>query len=87
MERQSSGRRGFGEEPLAPFRADNFHLGIERDKSNPDSFIFFRDTCDRSRDRALADEALELLISTQAQHLLAATGRVSRPEIEQDNIE
>ena len=72
---------------FAPFSTQRFHLRPDPTQSRRDSFIFFRDPRDRSIDRTPADKTLKLFINAQAQHLFAATGKVSFPEIEQDNIE
>ena len=58
-QRLKSARCGsFGESPLIAIGAQRFHLSAQRDHSRRDSFIFFRDPINRSRYRALIDQAL-----------------------------
>src|SRR5437588_7120138 len=83
----STPRRSFSQEFLTPLSTQDFHLGFEPDHARRDSFIFLGDARDRSRYRALIDQALELFIRTQAQHFFAATGGVSFPKIKQDDFE
>src|SRR5438445_13877803 len=83
----STPRRSFSQEFLTPLGTQDFHLGLEPDHARRDSFIFLGDAGDRSRYRALIDQALELFIRTQAQHFFAATGGVSFPKIKQDDFE
>src|SRR5438132_12094474 len=83
----STPRRSFSQEFLTPLGTQDFHLRFEPDHARRDSFIFFGDAGDRSRYRALIDQALELFIRTQAQHFFAATGSVSFPKIKQDDVE
>src|SRR5713226_334861 len=77
----STPRRSFSQEFLTPLGTQDFHLRFEPDHARRDSFIFFGNAGDRSRYRALIDQALELFIRTQAQHFFAATGSVSFPKI------
>ena len=72
---------GFGESAMVPVSAQNFHLGAEREQTRSDAFVFLRGPIDGPIDRALADQALQFLISPQAQHLFATTGRVPFPEV------
>ena len=72
---------------LTPFVAQDFHFPADLDHSRRDTLIFFDGAGNGSRDRALADEALQLLIGAQAQHLFAATGSVPLPEIEENDVE
>src|SRR5450759_2985903 len=83
----STPRRSFSQEFLTPLGTQDFHLRFEPDHARRDSFIFFGDAGDRSRYRALIDQALKLFIRTQAQHFFAATGSVSFPKIKQDDFE
>ena len=73
----------------APLGGDtqSFHLSAQHNHSRSVAFVFLGDSCDCPFDRALVDKALKLFINTQAQHLFAATGCVSLPQIEQDNFE
>jgi hypothetical protein len=72
---------------LTPFVAQDFHFRADLDHSRRDTLIFFHGAVNGSRDRPLADEALQLLIGAQAQHLFAATGSVPLPEIEENDVE
>ncbi len=83
----SAPRRSFSQMFLTPVGPQNFHLRAQRDHARGDTLIFFGDTGHRSRDRALADEALKLFIGAQAQHLFPATGRIPFPEIEENDVE
>ena len=77
----------FGPKLLTPFVAQDLHFRADLDHSRRDTLIFFDRASNGSRDRALADEALQLLIGAQAQHLFAATGSVPLPEIEENDVE
>jgi len=77
----------FGPKLLTPFVAQDFHFPADLDHSRRDTLIFFDGASNGSRDRALADEALQLLIGAQAQHLFAATGSVPLSEIEENDVE
>src|SRR5438477_2944148 len=77
----------FGPKLLTPFVAQDFHFRADLDHSRRDALIFFDGASNGSRDRALADEALQLLVGAQAQHLFAATGSVPLPEIEENDVE
>jgi hypothetical protein len=79
--------RGLRKGTLVPVGAQDLHLGTHHRQACSDAFVFFRDPVGRSVDHALANESLKLFIAAQAQHFFAATGRVSLPEIEQDNVE
>ena len=83
----STPRRSFSQKFLTPVGPQDFHLRLERGHSRRHAFIFFGDPLDRSRYRALIDQALKLFIRTQAQHFFAATGRISFPEIKQEDFE
>src|SRR5207245_4821180 len=65
----------------------DFHFPADLDHSRRDTLIFFDGASNGSRDRALADEALQLLIGAQAQHLFAATGSVPLSETEENDVE
>ncbi len=85
---ERSARRGsFSSQLLIPLLAQNFHLHLERNHSRGDALIFFCDTRNRSRYRALVDEALQLFIGAQTQYLFSATGSISFAEIEEDDVE
>jgi len=77
----SAPRRSFSQMFLTPVGPQNFHLRAQRDYARGDTLIFFGDTGHRSRDRALADEALKLFIGAQAQHLFPSTGSIPFPAI------
>src|SRR5438309_7191443 len=82
-----SGRSSrLGPKPRVPFGTQEFHFRADLDHSRPDALIFFDDARNGSCDRTLADEALQLLVGAQAQHLFAATGSVPLPEIEENNV-
>ncbi len=81
-------RRGSpGKRALIAVGAQSFQLGPQHNHSRSHAFVFFCDPCDRSVYRALTDQTLKLFINAQPQHLFAATGEVSFPKIEQDNVE
>jgi hypothetical protein len=80
-------RGGLGESALVAGSTHGFHLSAQHNHSLGNAFVPLRDSYDRPFDRALVNKALKLFISTQAQQLLAATGCVSLPQIEQDNFE
>src|SRR6267378_2091037 len=81
------GCRGLGPKLLVPFRPQDFHLSVKREEPRTDALIFLNDTGYGSGDGALADETLKLFIGAQAQHFFAATGRVSFPEVEENDVE
>src|SRR5256714_11927738 len=80
-------RGSLGESALVAGGTQSFHLIAQHNHSLSNAFVFLRGACDRTVDGALVDKALKLFIGTQAQHLFAATGCVSLPQIEQDNFE
>src|SRR6266513_552967 len=80
-------RGSLGKSALVAGGTQSFHLSAQHNHSRRDAFVFLRGACDRTVDGALVDEALKFFISTQAQHLFAATGCVSLPQIEQNNFE
>jgi len=84
--KEESGRR-LGPKPRVPFGTQEFHFRADLDHSRPDALIFFDDARNGSGDRTLADEALQLLVGAQAQHLFAAAGSIPFPEIEKNDIE
>src|SRR5438093_12459195 len=65
----------------------SFHLSAQHNHSRRHAFVFLRGPGDCPINRPLVDKALKPFISSQAQHLFAAAGRVSLPQIEQDNFE
>ena len=75
------------ESALVAGGTQGFHLSAQNNHSRRDAFVFLRDSYDRSFDRTLVDKTLKLFISTQAQHLFAATGCVSLPQIEEHHVE
>jgi hypothetical protein len=86
--KEESGRSGrLGPKPRVPFGTQEFHFRADLDHSRPDALIFFDDARNGSCDRTLADEALQLFVGAQAQHLFAAAGSISFPEIEKNDIE
>ena len=86
--KEESGRRSrLGPKPRVPFGAQEFHFRADLDHSRPDALIFFDDARNGSCDRTLADEALQLFVGAQAQHLFAAAGSIPFPEIEKNDIE
>jgi hypothetical protein len=80
-------RGNLGASALVVGSAQSFHLSAKNDQSRSDAFVFLRDSCYCPVNRSLVDKALEPFISTQAQHLFAAAGCVSLPQIDQDNFE
>jgi hypothetical protein len=78
---------GFGPKPRAPFGPQDFHFRADRDHSLRHTLIFFSGARNGSRDRTLVDEALQLLVGAQAQHLFAPAGNIPLPEIEENDIE
>jgi hypothetical protein len=64
----------------------SFHLSAQHNHSRSHAFVFLRGPGDCPINRPLVDKALKPFISSQAQHLFAAAGRVSLPQIEQDNF-
>src|SRR5882724_8905463 len=86
-QRLRSGCRGLGQKLLVPFRPQDFHLSVKREEPRTDALIFLNDAGYGSGDGALADETLKLFIGAQAQHFFAATGRVSFPEVEENDVE
>src|SRR5438034_1361020 len=80
-------RGSLGESAFVASGTQSFHLSAQRNHSLSNAFVFLRGACDRTVDCALVDKALKFFISTQAQHLFAATGCVSLPQIEQNNFE
>src|SRR5207253_9202309 len=76
----------FGPKLLTPFVAQDFHFPADLDHSRRDTLIFFDDASNGSRDRALADEALHLVIGAQAQNLFAATVSVPISESEENDV-
>src|SRR2546423_12671429 len=83
----SVSRSSLGASALVACGAQRFHLSAQYDHPWTDAFVFLRDPCHLPADRALVDKALKLFINTQPQHFFAATGCVSLPQIEQDNVE
>jgi hypothetical protein len=65
----------------------SFHLSAQHNHSRRNAFVFLRGPGDCPINRPLVDKALKPFISSQAQHLFAAAGRVSLPQIEQNNFE
>ena len=80
-------RSSLGASALVAGGAQRFHLSAQYDHPCSNPFIFLRGPCDLPVDRALADKALKLFIRTQAQHLFAATGCISLPQIEEHDFE
>ena len=86
--KEKSGRSSrLGPKPRVPFGTQEFHFRADLDHSRPDALIFFDDARNGSCDRTLADEALQLFVGAQAQHLFAATGSIPFTEIEKNDIE
>ena len=86
--KEESGRsRRLGPKPRVPFGTQKFHFRADLDHSRPDALIFFDGPRNGSCDRTLADEALQLFVGAQAQHLFAAAGSIPFPEIEKNDIE
>src|SRR5207244_9618104 len=79
--KKSAPRRSFGPKFFSPVSAQEFHLRFESAHARGDAFIFFGGPGDRSIDRALTDQALNLFINAQAQHLFPAAGSVSFSKI------
>ena len=79
-------RSSLGASAFVAGGAQRFHLSAQYHHPWTDAFVFLRSPCDCPIDRALVDKALKLFVSAQAQHLFAATGCVSLPQIEQDNF-
>ena len=82
-----TGGGGFVARALVPVGAQNFHFRAEGDQARGNALVFFHDAGDGPVDRALADEALQFLVSAQAQHLFSATGGVQLAEIGEDDLE
>src|SRR6476659_6252735 len=80
-------RGGLGKSALLAGSTHSFHLSAQHNHSLGNAFVLLRDSDDRPCDRTLADEALKLFVSTQAQQLFAAIGCVSFPQIDQNNFE
>jgi hypothetical protein len=77
----------FGESALVAGGAQSFHLSAQHNHSRSDAFVLLRDSYDRPFDGALVDKALKFFVNTQTQHLFAATGCVSLPQIEEHDFE
>src|SRR5213592_1505493 len=82
-------RRGgsLGASSLVAGGAYSFHLSAQNGHSSRNAFVFLRGPCDFPVDRALVDKALKFFTRTQAQHLFAATGCISLPQVEEHNFE